>query len=395
MEWEGYDENFDCSIQTEVFFGEGRIEELSRNIKKYGSRVLITYGGGSVKRTGLLDRVKKILEEDNIFYLELGGIKPNPRIDSVRQGVRLCRENKLDFILAVGGGSTIDCSKAISVGCFYPGDPWDLVLGKASIKEALPLGTILTMAATGSEMNKGAVISNMETNQKLGFGHSVMGPKFSILDPKYTYTLPKEQTMAGIVDIMSHTFEGYFNRGEQSFISDRLSEAILKTCIKYGPILLDNPEDYEARSNIMWASSLALNGLLSFGKDVCWSVHPMEHELSAFYDITHGVGLAILTPRWMEYVLDENSLDKFVEYGVNVWDIDNSLDKKEIAGKSIEATFNFFKSLGVAMSLREVGIDNSKLELMAEALIENKGGNIEGYRLLDKDAILEIYKKSL
>lgn len=387
--------NFNYNIPTKVFFGDGKIEVLGKQIKKYGSRVLLAYGGGSIKNTGIYNKVVKILRENNIPYYELSGIEPNPRVESVAEGVRICRDNNIDFILAVGGGSTIDCSKAIAAAYYYEGNPWDLVIGKAKIEKVLPIGTILTLAATGSEMDAGAVITNMETNQKYGFGHPEFFPKFSILDPTYTYTVSKYQTASGVADIMSHTFEEYFSNEKGAYLQDRLAEGILKTCIRYGRIAIDEPENYEARANIMWASSLAINGLLGYGKDSAWSVHPLEHELSAYYDITHGVGLAILTPHWMEHVLDENTLWKFVEYGINVWNIDSSLDEMDIAKLSIEKTSEFFKSLDIPMSLREVGIGEEKLETMAKDVIEYKNGPVGNFKALDYEDILSIYKKSL
>ncbi len=387
--------NFNYNIPTKVFFGDGKIEVLGKQIKKYGSRVLLAYGGGSIKKTGIYDKVVKILRENNIPYYELSGIEPNPRVESVAEGVRICRDNKIDFILAVGGGSTIDCSKAIAAAYYYEGNPWDLVIGKAKIEKVLPIGTILTLAATGSEMDAGAVITNMETNQKYGFGHPGFFPKFSILDPTYTYTVSKYQTASGVADIMSHTFEEYFSNEKGAYLQDRLAEGILKTCIRYGRIAIDEPENYEARANIMWASSLAINGLLGYGKDSAWSVHPLEHELSAYYDITHGVGLAILTPHWMEHVLDENTLWKFVEYGINVWNIDSSLDEMDIAKLSIEKTSEFFKSLDIPMSLREVGIGEEKLETMAKDLIEYKNGPVGNFKALDYEDVLSIYEKAL
>lgn len=388
-------QNFDYSIPTEIFFGKGQIEVLGDQIKKYGSKVLITYGGGSIKKNGIYTKVVEILKENNIQFYELGGIDPNPRIDSVREGIKLCREHNIDLILAVGGGSTIDCSKAIAVGYYYNGDPWDLVINKAEITEALPIGTILTLSATGSEMDSGAVITNLETKQKLGFGHPSMAPKFSILDPTYTYTVPKNQTAAGVADIMSHTFENYFTLDDGAYLQNRLAEAILKTCIKYGKVAIDEPDNYEARANIMWASSLAINGLLSYGKDTVWSVHALEHELSAYYDITHGIGLAILTPPWMEYVLDNERVDKFVEYGVNVWGIDEHKDKYDIAKEAIEKTKEFFLSLGIPMTLREVGIGEENLEKMAKAAIEHKGGVVGNFKPLYFEDILAIYKRAL
>ena len=387
--------NFHYSIPTEIFFGKGQIQVLGKEIKKYGTRVLLTYGGGSIKRIGLYDEVANILKEHNIDFWELSGIEPNPRIDSVREGIKIIRENEIDFILAVGGGSTIDCSKAIAASYYYDGDPWDLVIRKAKVVDALPLGTVLTLAATGSEMDKGAVITNPETNQKLSFGHISMAPKFSILDPTYTFSVPKIQTAAGVADIMSHTFENYFTLEDGAYLQNRFAEAILKTCIKYGRLALDEPNNYEARANIMWASSWAINGLLSYGKDTNWSVHDIEHELSAFYDITHGIGLAILTPVWMEYVLDDERVDRFVEYGVNVWDIDRSKDKYEIARLAIEKTRDFFKSLEIPMSLREVGIKEEDLEKMAKAAIDNNNGKkIGNFKPLGYEDILNIYRKA-
>lgn len=387
--------NFNYNIPTKVFFGEGKIEVLGKQIKKHGSRVLLAYGGGSIKKTGIYDEVVKILRENNIPYYELSGIEPNPRVESVEEGVKICRDNDIDFILAVGGGSTIDCSKAIAAAYYYKGNPWDLVIGKAKIEKVLPIGTILTLSATGSEMDAGAVITNMETNQKYGFGHPGFFPKFSILDPRYTYTVSKYQTASGVADIMSHTFEEYFSNEKGAYLQDRLAEAILKTCIKYGGIAIDEPQNYEARANLMWASSLAINGLLGYGKDSLWSVHPLEHELSAYYDITHGVGLAILTPHWMEYVLDEDNLWKFVEYGINVWNIDSNFDDMKIAKLAIEKTSQFFKSLGIPMSLKEVGIDEDKLEVMAKDVIEYKEGSVGNFKPLDYKDVLSIYKKAL
>lgn len=387
--------SFNYNIPTKVFFGEGKVEALGKEIKKYGSKVLLAYGGGSIKKTGIYDDVVKELENNNIPYFELSGIEPNPRVESVVEGVKICKENNIDFILAVGGGSTIDCSKAIAAAYYYEGNPWDLVIGKSKIEKVLPLGTVLTLSATGSEMDAGAVISNMETNQKYGFGHIDFFPKFSILDPTYTYTVNKYHTAAGVADIMSHTFESYFSNVKSAYIQDKIAEGILKTCIKYGPVAIEEPENYEARANLMWSSSLAINGLIGYGKNSNWSVHPLEHELSAYYDITHGVGLAILTPHWMEHVLDEENLYKFVEYGVNVWEIDKNLGDLEIARLGIKKTKEFFKSLGIPMTLRDVGISEEKLEIMAKAVIEYKEGPVGNFKPLKYEDVLSIYKKAL
>lgn len=385
--------NFHYSIKTDIHFGKGAIENLPNEIKKYGKKVLLVYGGGSIRKIGLYDKVLDLLNENNIKCIEISGVEPNPRIDTVRRGVRFVKSDKIDVILPIGGGSTIDCAKAISAGSFYDGDPWDLIVDSSKIKKVLPIISVLTLAATGSEMDAGAVISNLETREKLGFGHPDLRPKASILDPEYTYTVPKNQTAAGTADIMSHILEVYFSKNEGAYLQDRMCEALLKTCIHYGPIAYRDGENYEARANLMWASSLAINGLLSNGKSGAWSVHPIEHELSAYYDITHGVGLAILTPNWMEYVLDNTTIEKFVQYGINVWDIDKSLDKEEIAKKSIEKTREFFKSLEIPSSLKEININDEHFEDMAEHCVRK--GIIDGYKPLDKDSIIQIFKSSL
>ncbi|WP_282804166.1 iron-containing alcohol dehydrogenase [Clostridium tetani] len=382
--------NFNYSIPTKIFFGKGQIEILGKEIKKYGNKVLVVYGGGSIKKNGVYDEVVNIFKDNNINFWELSGVEPNPRITTVRKGIKMCKENDVDFILAVGGGSSIDCSKVIAAGCYYKKDPWDIVLDSSKIENAIPLGTILTLSATGSEMNAGAVITNLETNEKLGTHHPSMAPKFSILDPSYTFTVPKKHTAAGIADIMSHTFENYFSKTKEAYLQNRMAESILKTCIEYGKVAIEEPENYEARANLMWASSLAINGILSYGKETKWSVHPIEHELSAFYDITHGVGLAILTPYWMEYVLDYGTLDNFVEYGVNVWNIDDKQDKYAIANKAIEKTREYFVSLGIPSTLKEVGIEEEKLEEMAKA--DTRRGAVGGFRPLKEEDVLKIYK---
>jgi alcohol dehydrogenase YqhD (iron-dependent ADH family) len=385
--------NFNYSIPTKIFFGKDKINVLGDEIKKYGSRVLLVYGGGSIKKSGIYDKITEIFKESDINFWELSGVEPNPRITSVKKGVELCREHKIDIILAVGGGSSIDCAKVVAAGYYYEGDTWDIVLDPRKIQNALPLASILTLAATGSEMNSGAVITNIDTNEKLGTGNPAMAPKFSILDPTYTYTLPSNQTAAGTADIISHIFEVYFSSTKEAYLQNRMAEAMLKTCIKYGEIAIKQPENYEARANLMWTSSLAINGLLSYGKVTEWSTHGMEHELSAYYDITHGVGLAILTPHWMKYILNEETLEKFVEYGVNVWGIDANADKYEIANEAIDKTREYFISLGIPSSLREVGINEEKLEEMAKQA--TRRGKLGNFRALDAEDVLSIFKASL
>ncbi len=278
-------DNFVFHAYTQMNFGKGQIEKLPELLKAYGRNVLLTYGGGSIKKNGIYDKIYEILKDFNI--VELGGIEPNPKIESVELGVKLCKENNIEVILAVGGGSTIDCSKVIGAAYYYNGPAWDIVKNPGLIEKVMPIVTVLTIAATGSEMNKNAVISNMATNEKIGTASMKMIPQASILDPEYLYSLPAIQTSAGVADIMSHVFESYFKKCEDAFIQDKFSEGILEACIKYCPIALKEPTNYEARANIMWASSMALNGLCGAGKAGSWSCHPIEHELSAFYDITH------------------------------------------------------------------------------------------------------------
>ncbi len=383
--------NFRYHAYTDIRFGKGQVECLAEVVAPYGNNILMVYGGGSIRKNGLYDKVKELLADFNVF--ELGGVEPNPKITSIRDGVEICKKEKIDVVLAVGGGSTIDAAKVMAGGAFYDGDPWDLVVDSRKIGKVLPIVTILTLAATGSEMNKNAVISNMETKEKLGTSSHDFIPQASICDPQYLYSLPAKQTAAGTADIMSHIFEQYFQKETRSFISDRFAEGLLKACIKYCPIALKEPDNYEARANLMWASTQALNSLLSCGKGGGWTCHPIEHELSAYYDITHGEGLAIVTPRWMRYILSDATVEKFCEYGRNVWDIKEE-DSFKCANMAIDATEKFFKDCGIPMTLGEVGIDDSKIDLMAEDTI--KYNNMDGaYVALNKEDIAKILRECL
>ena len=294
----------------------------------------------------------------------------------------------------MGGGSTIDASKHIACSAFYAGDPWDLVLDKTLAKKALPIFTVLTICATGSEMNPGAVISNEETKEKLEINLPMLYPTLSVCDPTYLYTLPKSQTAAGTADIISHIFEQYFQPNDGAYITDRLSEAALKTCFKYGPVAMEKSDDYEARSNLMWTSSIALNHLLTVGKGGAWSVHPIEHELSAFYDITHGVGLAILTPKWMRYVLSDNTVKRFAMYARNVWDIEDKDDYKA-ANAGIDKTEEFFADLGLPKTLTEIGIDDTLFERMAQEAVRTSGLSTRSYVKLSAEDVVKIYRMCL
>ncbi len=380
-------ENFVFNAYTEMYFGKGQIKNLPKILEAYGKKVLMVYGGGSIKKNGIYDTAKELLKDFQIF--ELGGVEPNPRIETVRKGVEICKNENIDVVLAIGGGSTIDCSKVIAGGAFYDGDSWDIVKDGGLIGEVLPIVTVLTLAATGSEMNGNAVISNMALNEKLGTGSRRFIPKASVCDPEYTYGLPAIQTAAGTADIMSHIFESYFKKEEGAYVQDKFAEGLLKTCIKYCPIALKEPDNYEARANLMWASSMALNGLLGSGKPGAWSCHPIEHELSAFYDITHGVGLAIVTPRWMRYILSEKTVDKFVDFGKNVWGFENNNDKYKLANMAIDALEEFFKSCGIPMTLSEIGIGSEYIEEMAAKAVKN--GALEyAYVPLDKEDVKKI-----
>lgn len=385
-------QNFFYNIPTKVYFGKGQIENLGAAMKQVSDSVLLVYGGGSIKKNGLYDKVTEQLEKSGIRYCELSGVEPNPRIESVRAGVKICRENNLTAVLAVGGGSTIDCAKIIASGSCYDGDPWDQVVDNSKITKALPVAAVLTLAATGSEMDEFAVISDLSKNEKWGTGNDLTKPVFSIMDPEYTFTVPARQTAAGTADIMSHTFENYFNMEKGAYLQARFCEGVLKTCIHYAPVAMEKPDDYEARANLMWASSMAINGICSYGENAAWAVHPMEHELSAFYDITHGVGLAILTPYWMEYVLNSDTMWRFVEYGKNVWGITDGTDE-EIARGSIEKTKEFFASLGLPARLSEIGIDEEYFDIMAEKAAN--GGLEHGFIPLYKDDVLKIFRSAL
>ncbi|MDY4649563.1 MAG: iron-containing alcohol dehydrogenase, partial [Muribaculaceae bacterium] len=331
-------QSFDYMTPTRLIFGRESIVKLPEVMRPLGRRVLMTYGSGSIKRIGLYDRVKDLLKDFEIF--ELSDIQPNPKYDpSVLDGVRICKESKIDVILAVGGGSVLDCSKAIAAGAKYEGDPWDLISYKVKAQAALPIVDILTLAATGSEYDYFGVISRTETNDKIGYGDPLLYPVCSILDPVYTFSVSKKQTAAGCADAMNHTIEQYFV-ADSTLLNDGFCESMLKSLMVNTRKCLENPEDYTARAEMMLCCTYGCNGILSLGNSESgWPCHGIEHALSAYYDITHGEGLAIITPRWMRHILSEKTIDRFVKYGINVFGIDSTLPKEEIADKAIEATY--------------------------------------------------------
>lgn len=386
-------QNFDYMTPTRLIFGRDAIAKLPEVMTRFGKKILLTYGGGSIKKIGLYQKVLEMLEGYDI--VELPGIQPNPKYDpSVLDGVRLCKEHNVDVILSVGGGSVLDCSKAIAAGAKYDGDPWDLISYKVKAKAALPIVDILTLAATGSEYDCGGVISRTETNDKIGYIDPLLFPVVSILDPVYTFTVSKKQTAAGIADAMNHTIEQYFVE-DSTLLNDGFCESMLRSLMINGRKCLENPEDYTARAEMMLACTYGCNGILALGNSYSgWPCHGIEHALSAYYDITHGEGLAIITPRWMRHILSERTMDRFVKYGINVFGIDPTLPKQEIAGKAIDATYEFFESINIPMHLREVGIDESRINEMAHHIAVNEGLD-KAYAPLTEQDIKEILLESL
>mgnify|MGYP002672145114 FL=1 len=386
-------QNFDYMTPTRLIFGRDAIAKLPEVMTQFGKKILLTYGGGSIKKIGLYQKVLEMLKDYDI--VELPGIQPNPKYDpSVLDGVRLCKEHNVDVILSVGGGSVLDCSKAIAAGAKYDGDPWDLISYKVKAKAALPIVDILTLAATGSEYDCGGVISRTETNDKIGYIDPLLFPVVSILDPVYTFTVSKKQTAAGIADAMNHTIEQYFVE-DSTLLNDGFCESMLRSLMINGRKCLENPEDYTARAEMMLACTYGCNGILALGNSYSgWPCHGIEHALSAYYDITHGEGLAIITPRWMRHILSERTMDRFVKYGINVFGIDPTLPKQEIAGKAIDATYEFFKSINIPMHLREVGIDESRIDEMAHHIAVNEGLD-KAYAPLTEQDIKEILLESL
>lgn len=360
-------ENFFYSIPTKVYFGTDALDNLAECVLQYGNRVLIVYGGGSIKRSGLYDKVLDIFKANEIEAVELPGVEPNPRLSTVIKGVDLCRREHVDVVIPMGGGSTIDCAKAIAAGVKYEGNPWDLVEDGDKIQEALPIIAIPTAAATGSEMDPYAVITNEELKLKRDLASDALYPAYALMNPEYTYTVPAYQTAAGTADIFSHILEVYFNNTEDTYMQDRVMEALMKTCVKYGPVACKEPTNYDARANLMWTSEWAINGFIACGRPGPWPAHSIEHQLSAQYDVTHGHGLAIIIPALMKYILNEKSLKRFVSYGINVFGIDAELEKFEIAKRAIEETAKFFENMGLSLTLQSIGItEQAKFKEMAE-----------------------------
>ena len=388
---------FTYNIPTKVYFGGDQLSNLGPELKKFGKRVLLCYGGGSIKKIGLYDKIVTEIKKAGLELFELSGIEPNPRVTSVNRGAQICKDENIDVLLAVGGGSVIDCTKFVGAGRYYDGDAWDLVTRKAPITNCLPIVTVLTLAATGSEMDCGGVITNLETNDKIGMGASIMRPRVSFLDPANTYTVSSYQTACGSADIFSHLVETYFNPTGSMFMLDTFMEGMMKTVVKYAPVAVAHPKNEEARANLMWTSSWAINDFVSACQRCTWSCHPMEHQLSAYYDITHGLGLAILTPRWMRYVLDETTAERFRNFAVSVFGVDPTLPNMEAAKTGIEAVEKFlFEDLKLTKTLTELGIDKTHFAEMADKACHAKGGRVlKGYKHLTPKDVEAIYEMCL
>ena len=385
--------NFEYHNPTRVFFGKGETDRVGEVCAELGKKILLVYGSGSIKKTGLYDRVLQRLREKNLEVFEVSGIQPNPRIDKVREGVKLCKEKNIEVVLAVGGGSVLDSAKIIAAGAVYDGDPWDFFIDKAQVTGRIKIVTVLTLAATGSEMNHNAVVSNDETMEKLAVVDPHIFPDVSILDPENTLTVPRDQTVYGIVDMMAHVFEQYFHPTPETPLQDRLCEAIMNTVIEYTPRVLANLTDYDARATIMWCGTLALNHLIEAGVEGDWSTHRIEHELSAFYDIPHGAGLAIVFPQWMKYVLDIIP-GKFAQFAERVWKIPrNGRSDRELGLLGIEATRQWFSEIGAPITLRAVGIGEERLQEMAERA--TRKGPLGSVKKLHKEDVFQILKMCL
>ena len=386
---------FTYSIPTKIYFGKGQLNSLGNVISDYGKKVLLVYGGGSIKKTGVYDIVCSQLKQMKIQIYELSGIEPNPKIDSVRKGIAVCKQESIEAVIAVGGGSVIDAAKFIAAGACVDFDVWDFISKKSPVQNVLPVFSVLTISATGSEMDNTAVLNNPETMEKLALIDDKLFPAASFCDPTLTYTVSPYQTACGSADIFSHIIEVYFNRNQDLYMLDTQMEGMLKTVIKYAPVAMAEPDNYDARANLMWTSTWAINGYIYGCKKAPWSCHPMEHQLSAVYDITHGLGLAILIPHWMEYVLDDSTLQKFYDFAVNVCGITPAEDKILTAKMGIEFVKDFlYNKLNLKRSLSEIDIDDTNFVSMAEKAC-GANGYIDGWKKLYPKDVLAIYKSAL
>lgn len=384
--------DFEFYAPTKVFFGKGKQKDVGKIISDYGyKKIMLQYGKGSIKRSGLYDEIMTSLKEYNIDVVEMGGVEPNPKIEFVRDAVKLAKETGTQLVLAVGGGSVIDAAKYTALGAMTDCDVWDFVTGKQKPKSALPTGCVLTISAAGSEMSGSAVVSNMSINMKRGFTSELNRPLFAICNPELSYTVSPYQTACGIVDIMSHTIERYFTPCEPTDLTDRIAESILKSVIESARVVMNNPTDYDARANIMWASSLSHNNLTGCGRINALPVHQLEHALSGEFDhVAHGAGLAVLFPAWAKYVYIHD-ISRFAQFARRVWDV-NEQDDKKAAEAGIDAMAQFFKSIGMPTGLNEFGIEENSLDRLADLCTFGKTRTINSTIELGYDEIKEIFK---
>ena len=384
--------NFVFYSPTEFVFGKATEMQVGALARKHGARkVMIVYGGGSVVRSGLLDRVKQSLQEAGIEYCLMGGVQPNPVDTKVYEGIEFCRREQADMLLPVGGGSVIDTAKAIAAGVLYEGDFWDFYIGKAKVTKALKVAVVLTIPAAGSEGSGNTVITKLDGLQKLSLRvPEVLRPVFSIMNPELTYTLPPFQTACGVADMMAHIMERYFTNTQEVEIGDRLCEGTLMAIINEAPKAMRNPEDYGARANLMWAGMIAHNGTCGVGCEEDWASHFLEHEISAIYGVTHGAGLSVIFPAWMTWMVEHN-VGKIAQYAVRVWGVPESEDKKAVALEGIGKLKAFFSSLGLPVTFKELGIENPDIDRLADSLHRNKGELVGNYVKLTKQDSKEIY----
>lgn len=388
--------NFTFYSPTEFVFGKGTEMQTGELVRKYGaSKVLIVYGGGSVVRSGLLERVRQTLAQTGIPCLELGGVQPNPIDTKVYEGIDLCRREGVDFVLAVGGGSVIDTAKAIAAGVPYEGDFWDFYIQKATVSSALKVAVVLTIPAAGSEGSGNSVITKVSTLQKMSLrAPELLRPRFSIMNPELTFTLPPYQTAAGIVDMMAHIMERYFTNTVDTEIADRLCEGTLKAIITEAPRVMADPKDYGARANIMWSGMIAHNGTCGVGNEEDWASHFMEHEISALYDVTHGAGLAVIFPAWLTWMASHH-VEKVAQYAARVWDVPVSEDLKAMALEGVARLKSFFTSIGMPVNFAQLGVEHPDIELLVEHLHANKGEQVGCYVRLGRKETREIYELAL
>lgn len=388
-------ENFEFLSPTKIIFGRGVEERVGAETKKYAAKVLLHYGGGSIKRSGLYEKVVASLKAAGVEFVELAGVQPNPRLSLVNEGIGLCRAEKIGFILAVGGGSVIDSAKAIAVGTPYSGDVWDFFANKAAPVEALPTGVVLTIPAAGSEASKSSVITNENGWLKWGLNSEAIRPRFAIMNPEWTFSLPPYQTACGAVDIMAHVMERYFTDVKGVDLTDHLCEAVLKTMIKNTPIAIAQPDNYDARAEMMWAGTLAHNDLLSTGRLGDWAAHLIEQELSAIYDVAHGAGLAVIFPAWMKYTLRRNR-DKFAQFAVRVWGVEYDFEAPErTAWEGILRLEEFYRRIGMPTRLGELGIPDDRLEEMANKAIKPWLTTVGNVSKLTRDEVLAVLKLAI